>query len=96
MSDLQDIHDEHAAPIIFVRGGDRRDITAIFSDVPADVFQGNGATARHVSFEIRMASLPYRPQRGDRIEHVTGIWTQIDTIDRLDIEAWTVSVEKTA
>tara|TARA_R110000868_G_scaffold92872_6_gene257523 strand:- start:5370 stop:5660 length:291 start_codon:yes stop_codon:yes gene_type:complete len=95
VSDLQDIHDAFAEAVVYVRGAERLDITAIYSDVPADAFQGSGASARHISFEIRKSVLAQRPQKADVIEHSSGNWKPIDVVERLDVAAWVVSVERT-
>lgn len=90
-----------ADPILYTGAGlTGAGITAIKYDVAADAFQGAGATARHVWFEVPRALLPGQPVKGDSIVHIdpmTGLttaWRVIERKQRDDIGAWDLTVEK--
>lgn len=95
VADLAAIHAAFADPVIYTGAGlSAAPITAVFSDVPADAFLGAGASARHISFELRASDLPSAPGKGDLIVHDGVTWSVIDIVRRRDIAAWSLSVEK--
>lgn len=69
-------------------------VIAIRSDVPADEFQGPGATARRVSYEIARSALPQRPGKSDLIVDGDDQWRVNDVTERRDVDAWVLTVEK--
>lgn len=72
-------------------------IVAIREDMPAPTFEGPGASAQSVGYEIAMDALPRRPKRGDMIGHVFGgatVWRVINVTDRAAIGKWLATVEK--
>lgn len=92
--ELAAIHAEFADPILYTGAGlDAGELPAIFSDEPAAVFQGAGATARMCSFEIRWGDLPGTPAKGDTIVHDGVSWIVIDRTNRRDVRAWVLYAE---
>lgn len=74
-------------------------IAAIREDMPAPTFDGPGASAQTVGYEIEMTALPRRPRRGDLIGHVVGgatSWRVIDVSDRAAVGKWFAIVEQAA
>ena len=95
-----DIHRAFADPIIYTGAGlDNAAITGTKCNEAAGSFQGAGATARHIWFEVRKVDLPEEPGLRDTIVHTdpmtgkTTTWGVIDVASRDDIGAWELSVE---
>lgn len=84
--------------VTYAGGGlpDPTDVAVIWSDVAGDDFQGPGNTIRAVSFEIDRSLLSQRPAKSDRITRKGSVWAPIEVIDRDDVDAWTVHVERAA
>lgn len=90
-----EIHDAFALSVIY-RANDGvagKPVTAVKSDMAAPSFDGAGATARHVSFELRKADVPERPTKAATLTEGAIVWHVNDTTDRDDIGAWSVTVE---
>lgn len=74
-------------------------IMATREDMPAPTFDGPGASAQSVGYEIDMTALPRRPRRGDLIGHVHAgatSWRVIDVADRGGVQKWFAFVEEAA
>lgn len=69
------------------------EVYVIWSDGQAPAFQGAGATARTISFEIPQSTLNRQPAKADRITRGGSIWKPIDVTRRDDIGKWEVVVE---
>jgi hypothetical protein len=65
-----------------------------WSDLPADPFQGAGATARKVTCEFNQGELPARPNRSSRVTRAGIVWKVIDVTDRDDIGKWVCALER--
>lgn len=82
-------------PVTYTGAGlDEEVVMAIPSDSAAMPFQGAGATAREVSFEIAQAALPERPRKGNLIDHGANHWKVNDITQRDDVAAWVLVVEE--
>ena len=79
---------QHAA------GGVITGLSVIWSDVAGDPFQGPGNTTRHITAEIEMLSVPGRPTIQTRLTRKGVEWKVIQVVDRDDVEAWVVTLEK--
>ena len=94
-----EIHGEFAMPVRYTGAGlSNAAITAIKSDVAADLFQGPGETAREISFEVRQADLPLRPRKGELLaEGEAGdgvVWEVIQITPLVDVGAWKLVVSE--
>ena len=69
-------------------------VLAVFSDMAADAFQGLGATARQVTYEIPQSALQQRPLKGDILIDGDATWRVIEVMPRDDIGRWILSVER--
>ncbi|HCB75395.1 MAG TPA: hypothetical protein DEP91_04360 [Sphingomonas bacterium] len=81
--------------VVYAGGGlpQPTEVYVIWSDGSAPAFQGPGATARTVSFEIPQTTLPARPAKADRITRGDHVWKPNDVTRRDDIGKWEVVVE---
>lgn len=94
---LSAIREQFGEPIFYTGAGlTRASILAIKSDVAADAFQGSGATARRISFEVAQAAIPGRPSKKDEIEHGGVLWLVNDITQRDDVGAWELVVVRLA
>ena len=92
---LSAIHAGFADPITYTGAGLALDpITAVYSNEAAEPFAGKGKSARLVTFEVQYEDLPRRPAKADRIQHSTGLWRPIEIVDRDDVGAWEIVVER--
>lgn len=70
-------------------------LTAVHSNLPGDPFHGPGRTTRRTLFELRYVDLPQRPDKTLRIVDRDGVvWRPVDIVDRDDIAAWSIGVER--
>ncbi|UAK24350.1 head-tail joining protein [Sphingomonas nostoxanthinifaciens] len=69
-------------------------ISVIWSNVAAGDFLGPGNTARQISCEIDKALLPARPAKADRITRSGTDWKPIEVVDRDDVGAWVLMLER--
>lgn len=91
-----EIHAAFASPITYKPpGGALQPITAVYSDVPAPGFYGEGATQRTVSWEVQQADVP-EPVKGAEIASGIKTWRVIDITRRDDVDAWELVVERSA
>ena len=70
------------------------DLNVVWSDVAGEPFQGPGNTTRHVSAEIYVGDVPGRPTKETRLTRKGITWKVIQVVDRDDVEAWVVTLEK--
>lgn len=69
-------------------------LPVVWSDVAGEPFQGPGNTTRHITAEIEMASVPGRPTAQTRITRKGVVWKVKQVVDRDDVGAWVVTLEK--
>lgn len=82
---------------IIYAGDDQAEPLALrvpWSDLPADPFQGAGATARRVTCELEKAVVPLKPNRSARITRDGVLWKVIDSKERDDIGKWECALER--
>ena len=71
-------------------------ITAVWSDVPGEAFQGSGNTTRTISCEIRKSKLSQRPDTDDTLVRAGVTWRVNEVVDRDDVGAWQLFMERAA
>ncbi len=86
----------YRAPVAYTGAGlDGDAIDAIRTDWRAASFQGFEGKSSSLSFEIRKALLPERPDKTDVVVEASGArWSPIDIDERDDVDAWVLFVEE--
>jgi len=93
--EIDDIHAAFADPVTYTGAGlVAAAITAVYFEEPAPAFQGAGATARRVWFEVRISDLPEEPARGDVIMHNGLEWRVNDFVRVEDLGHFQMNVER--
>lgn len=93
--DLADIHAAFAEMVLYTGAGlSAGSVAAIAYQDSAPDFQGGGRSVQHVWFEVQQDALPEAPARGDVIEKGGEHWSVIDVVDRAEVGAWQLSVER--
>lgn len=70
------------------------DMLVVWSNVAGDDFQGPGNTTRTISCEIRKSMLPGRPAKADTLKRGVEIWGPNEVVDRDDVGAWQIVLER--